>query len=132
MSLPIPDDPAPRSLSIHVFLDVPDLLPLAAVVEAMDDAGGIAQERADDPRTDDHVHDPVLHATDNERTNSNYQVLRMAGHGMSLIDLAILTSNGDRLPSVEPDQDECLGHSTMGTVLGALIPVVARMPFRGG
>jgi hypothetical protein len=45
---------------IDVLSGISDLLPFAAVIEAMDDAGGITQERPNDPRLDDHVHDLSL------------------------------------------------------------------------
>ena len=52
MPLTVPDDPAAWTLSIDVLLGVPDLLPLAAVIEAMHDAGCVAQKCPDDPRLD--------------------------------------------------------------------------------
>jgi len=60
VALPIPDDPAPRTLPIYIFLDVADLFPFAPVIEAMHDSGCIAQERAHDPRLDNHAHRPDL------------------------------------------------------------------------
>ena len=57
---PLEDDPAERSFSVDVFLHVTDLFPLAAVLEAMDDAGGVAQERSHDSSLDNNVHIPDL------------------------------------------------------------------------
>jgi hypothetical protein len=56
----VKDDPAAWSLSIDVLLGIPNLLPFAAVIKAMDDARSVAQKCPDDPRLYDHVHGPDL------------------------------------------------------------------------
>ena len=57
---PVPEDPAQGTLSVDVFLCSSNLLPLAAVIETMNDAGAIAQERALDVRFDNHFHPDLL------------------------------------------------------------------------
>jgi hypothetical protein len=52
--------PASRLLPVDGLLDPADLLPFRAVVQAMDDAGRIAEERALDAGDSDDVHDPAL------------------------------------------------------------------------
>src|SRR5947209_5147876 len=61
VTFPVPDDPTRRTLLVDVFLHIADLFALAAVVQAMHDAGRIAEERPDDAGDCDDVHGPVPH-----------------------------------------------------------------------
>jgi hypothetical protein len=56
----VKDDPAAWSLSTNELLGVPNALPLASIIEAMNDAGGITEKCPDDPRLNDHAHGPDL------------------------------------------------------------------------
>ena len=52
------EDAAPWSFSVDVFLGISNLLPLTAIVEAMDYVRRVAERRADNPRLDDDAHTP--------------------------------------------------------------------------
>lgn len=58
--LAIPEHPASGTLAVDVFFHIAGLLPYGAIVQAMDDAGGVAQDRALNVRHDDEPHPDLL------------------------------------------------------------------------